>query len=196
MVNNPAMNDGEIDGDTEIYETAVAGLRKHIFGPAEAGIREKLRASDDVATDVGNMAFALVQQAAQQAEQAGTPMDQEMVIGAATEMIDDLLMVAEAMGLIETADDDALREDSMMSALSSYIQYAQQELGPEEQQAAQQMLQQMQADGTVDDAASLIAQIGARQGVDPFADDDQPAVDAQGRSMQPPQQRQPMLMQA
>jgi hypothetical protein len=48
----------------------------------------------------------------------------------------------------------------------------------------------------VDDAAGTIARIGQRQGVDPFADDDQPAVDAQGRSMQPRQpSRGPMMMQ-
>lgn len=173
----PPMEDEEVDapaeGETEIFETMVAGLREHIFGGAEQGIREKLRNTEDVYGDVGNMALALVMEAAKQATQSGAPIDIDfdMLMSVGSEIIDDLLEIADAMGVLDGVDDDD-RTKAMLSAIRAYLMSA--DVPPEEQEMAKQQLQQMQAEGDVDEAAGQLAALGEREGVDPFADKEQP----------------------
>lgn len=157
--------------ETEAYETMVAGLREHIFGAAEEGIREKLRTTEDLHTDVGNMALALVMEAGKQAGDSGIDADFEMLLNVGTEIIDDLLDIAEAMGVLEEITDDD-RSKSLLAAVRAYLSSA--DVPPEEQEAAKQALQQMQMDGAVDETASELSAMGEREGVDPFADEEQP----------------------
>jgi hypothetical protein len=187
------MRDGETDAATETFETMVAGLKQHIFGPAEKGILDALKASQNIAKDVGAMALTLVQTAAEQAEQAGREYDLDMIMGVATEVIDDILELAEAAGIVEDSKDEALLEDSLFSAVEAYAQTV--EPNSEEAEAAAQMLQQMADEGMVGEAESVIANMGARQGVDPFADDDGvQGVDPRAQAPQPAPQPTRELM--
>lgn len=156
--------------ETEAFETMVAGLRDHIFGAAEENIRAKLRQSSDVPQDIGNMTLPLVMEAGKQAAGAGIDADFEMLIAVAAEVIDDLLEVAEAMGIIhEITDDD--RQESMLAAIMAYLASA--DVPPEERQAAQEQLQQMYASGDVDEVAKDVQRLGEKRGVDPFAQGEQ-----------------------
>lgn len=183
--------DTELDADTETFETMVAGLVKHIFGAGEKGIKDQLKASKDLPLDIGNLTYTMVDAAADQAGKAGREFDLDMLMGVSAEVIDSLLQLAEAIGLIESADDDELREDAMMNAVKAYLTAG--EASPEEQEAAKQMLAQMSDDGMVDEAEGTIAAMGARHGQDPFADD---PVDAPPQPGQPPPEKpRPGLMQ-
>ncbi len=183
----------DIDVDTETFEAMVAGLNRHIFGAAEADILRALRESQDIASDVGMMALTLVQTAAEQAEQAGREFDVDMLIGVATEVIDSLLEMAEAAKLIEDAKDEELLEDALFAAVQAYATTA--EPNSDEAEAAQQMLQQMADDGMLDEAQGVVAKMGARHGVDPFADDDGvAAIDPRARPAQPAAQPARELM--
>jgi hypothetical protein len=179
MEENAAM-----DPDTETFETMTAGLVKHIFGAGEKGIIEHLRKSQDLPKDIGVMAYTMTSAAAEQGKNAGKEIDLEMALGVAAEVIDSLLQVAEAMGLIESADDEAMRDDAMLAAVEAYSSSG--EVSPEEQEAAQQMLAQMTDDGSVDEAVATIGAIGKRRGEDPFADDE--PVDEAAPAGQPPAQ--------
>ena len=167
--------EGEMDeqgspDEQAVFEEMVAGLRDHIFGGAEESIRAKLRQSQDIHQDIGSMALALVMEAGKQADAAGVDADFEMLLSVGTEVIGDLLDVAEAMGLIDkVTDDDAMK--AMMVAVRAYLMSA--DVSPEEQEAAKQQLQQMQVEGDVDAVAGDIAALGEREGVDPFADGEQ-----------------------
>lgn len=173
--------DTELDGDTETFETMVAGLVKNIFGPGEKGIKDQLKQSKDLPFDIGNLTYTMVDAAADQAGKAGREFDLDMLMGVSAEVIDSLLQIAEAIGLIEAADDEEMREDCMMNAIQAYLTAG--EASPEEQEAAKQMLAQMEDDGTVAASTGTISAIGARHGVDPFADD---PVDAPPSAGQPP----------
>lgn len=182
---------GQLDPDREIFEQIVAGLIKHIFGKGEEGIKAKLRESQDLPRDIGSLTFTMVEQATLQAKDAGVELDMDILMGVAAEIIDSLLQLAEAIGLIETADDDDLREESMMSAVEAYITMA--NPSEEERQAAQQLLDQMSESGEVDEAASVIQQIGKKRGIDPF--EESVAVDSGGAPAQPAAGQPRQLMQ-
>lgn len=175
MIEQP-MQDDEMEsatpGEQETFETMVAGLRDHIFGAAEEGIRAKFRQSQDIHEDIGAMALALIMEAGKQAETSGVEVDFEMLLSVGAEVIDDMLEIAEAMGVIDGIDDDD-REKAMLSAVRAYLMSA--DVPPEEQEAAKAALQQMQLDGSVDEAASRIQRLGEQEGVDPFAEGEQVA---------------------
>lgn len=187
------MQDPEIDLDTETFETMFSGLVAHIHGPAEKDIVALLKRSKNLPQDVGAMTMSLVQVAAEQATQAGREFDIEMLLGVATEVIDTIYGIAESIGVIEDAQDEQMLGETLMAAVQLYAQTA--EPGSDEQEAAQQALQQMMDDGTFDEARGTIAKMGAKQGVDPFADDDGVAgVDPRASGGQPAPQPARQMM--
>lgn len=155
---------GGVDPDVDTYETMVAGLVKHIFGPGEKAIIEMVKNSQNLAQDIGAATLALVQSAAEQAAQAGKEYDIDMLLGVSTEVIDSMLQIAEAVGVIDKADDQALQEDCLMVAVEGYVATA--EPGSEDQEAAQQMLQQLKDSGDFDEAQKTLAGVAKRRGQD------------------------------
>lgn len=164
------MDDGGDQQEQEVFEQMVSALRDHIFGAAEEGIRAKLRQSQDIHDDIGSMALAMVMEAAKQAGQAGVDVDFDMLMSVGTEVIEDLLDVAEAMGLLKKVGEDDMMK-ATMSAVRAYLMSA--DVPPEEQEAARQQLQQMQVEGDVDAVAGEIDRLGKKEGVDPFAEGEQ-----------------------
>lgn len=175
----------QIDPAVETEEQMIAGLVQHIFGPAEEDMKAMIRESQDLGTDIGAATLSLVQVAADQAEQAGRDFDMTMLLSVATEVIDALLEMAEAMGAIDDPEDEDLRADALMAAVQGYI--AQAQFSPEEQEAAQQLLQQLSDEGAVDEAAQTVTSIGERRGIDPFADDEEAPAPGLDQQAQPPQ---------
>lgn len=166
--------------ETEAYETMVSGLRNHIFGTAEESIRNKLRESKDPVTEIGNMMLALVMEAASQANQAGVETSFELLVSVGTEVIDDLLELAEAMGVVKAITDDD-REKALFTAVQGYLVSA--DVPPEEQELAKEQLAEMHASGEVDRVAAHVRERAIREeGVDPFANGEQ--VPARPRMME------------
>jgi hypothetical protein len=185
------MEDG-VDQQTQDYEALVSGLLKHIFGPGEDGVKKQLRQASDIPEEVGRMSFLMIDAASQQAKDAHVEIDIDMLMAAASEIIDALLQVAEAMGKIETADDDDMREDAMMTAIHTYLTVG--NPTPEDAEAAQQALAQF-GDEDMAVAEDTLTRMGARRGEDPFAEE--APVDAGGGVVQPPPDAPPRgLMQA
>lgn len=175
----------QVDPATQTQEEMIAGLVEHIFGPAEPAMKKMIQESQDLGTDIGSATLAMVKAAADQAEQAGREFDMEMLLNTAAEVIDALLELSAAMGKIEDPEDEDLRADALMTAVQGYLASAQ--FSPEEQEAAKQLLQQMTEGGEVDEAANTISAIGARRGIDPFADDEPAAPEGLDQTGQPPQ---------
>lgn len=170
----PADGEAPAPEEQDTFDTMVAGIREHLFSePVEKGVREQLRAASDIAREMGAITMVLCMEAGRQAQEVGAPVETDMLIGLATEIIDDLLMIAEAMGLIESAEDDGLREEALMHAVNAYLQQA--NPTEDERGAAMQMLEMMMGDGEVDEAAGELQRMGAARGVDPMAEDEQPA---------------------
>lgn len=153
----------EVDPDDELFVTMVAGLRQYIFGKGEKGIVERMREADDPGRVLGEVTYALVSDAAQQANEAGKELSWDVVIGVATEVIDD---IAELMGAYGMQLEDKAREYALLYAQQLYVENS--KPSAEERQAAQQDLQMQRESGDFDTAVQYVQQRGTEAGADPF----------------------------
>lgn len=153
----------EVDPDDELFGSLVSGLRAHIFGQGEASIIEQLQQADDIGRVMGEITFALLRESMQQAQDQGAEPVWDVLIGAATEVIDDLAELATAHGL---KVGDREREYALLFAQQLYVETS--NPSPDERQAAQQQLGELKQGGEFDQAVSYVQQRGTEAGVDPF----------------------------
>lgn len=161
--NQPQVQGGGSEEDT--FVMMVSGLRNHIYGNAEQGIVEQLQQAPEgeIGRVMGEITFALVQEAAHQAEENGRELSMDILMGVATEVIDDLAELADAHGM-QVQDKD--REYALLFAQQLYVDNS--DPSEDEQNAAKQTLAQMKQDGDVDVATHYVQQRGTEEGVDPF----------------------------
>lgn len=153
----------QVDPNDEAFATAVAGLREYIFGAGEAGIVQALSGADDIGRVMGEITYSLVSEAGHQAEEAGAAMVWDVLIGVATEVIDDLSELAMANDIEVTAKD---QEYALLYAQQLYVESS--DPSNEERQDAQMQLAEFQQSGELDEAVSYVQQRGAEEGADPF----------------------------
>ena len=154
------------DQETAVFEQMVAGLRDHVFGKGEKGIVERLGASntqEELTRSLGQTVFILVQEAAHQAEQAGVELDMDMLMGAATQLIDDIGDLMEANGKPIPED---VRGDALLFAQQLYVESS--NPTDEDREAAKMDLAEQRTSGQLDEAVSFVQQRGAENGADPF----------------------------
>lgn len=154
------------DDEQKLYETLLAGLLNFIWGQGQADIQRQLQQAtkDTLATIIGHITFALVQQGADQAEKSGKHLSMDMLLGVATEMIESLEKMAGAMNI--QFDAKAVSLQALVQALNDYAESLPQ--GSQAQAEAKQALKEF-GQQNIDDAASTVQQIGQANGVDPFA---------------------------
>lgn len=157
----PQVQGGASEEDT--FVMMVSGLRSHIFGKGEQGIVEQMAQADEIGRVMGEITFALVQEAAHQAEENGRELSMDILMGVATEVIDDLAELAIASGM-EVQDKD--REYALLFAQQLYVDNS--NPSDDERNIAKQSLAAMKEDGSVDTATKYVQQRGAEEGVDPF----------------------------
>lgn len=153
----------EADPNDEAFATGVAGLREYIFGKGEAGIVQALQGADDIGRVMGEVTYSLVSEAAHQAEATGIEMVWDVLIGIATEVIDDLSELAMANGI---AVDDKAKEYALLYAQQLYVESG--ETSNDDREAAQQQLAEFKQTGELDEAVSYVQQRGTESGADPF----------------------------
>lgn len=149
--------------DEDTFVMLSAGLRNYVYGPGEKGIVEGLMQADDRGRVMGEMVFALVQEAAKQAEDAGRELDMDILMGVATELIDDITELLAAHGTELT---DKEREYALLYAQQLYVESY--NPAPEEREAAKAQLAEFYKDGSVHQTAAYVQKRGTEEGVDPF----------------------------
>lgn len=157
------------DPDEEMFVVMTAGMRQHIFGKGEAGIVKRMQEADDPGRVMGEIVFALLREVGHQAEEQGKELVWDVLIGVATEMIDDITELMSAHGMDLT---DQQREYALLYAQQLYVETYQP--STDERAAAQQQLGQFQQSGEFDQAVSYIQQRGMEAGVDPFGVEQMP----------------------
>lgn len=181
----------------KLFETLLAGLLDWVWGKGKADIQRQIQQAtpDTLAPTIGHITFALVQQGADQAHQAGHTLDTDMLMGVATELIESLMKMAAAMNL--QFDAQAVAFQALTQALNDYA--ASLPDGSAAQQEAKEALAQF-SQQDMDTAASTLSEIGERHGVDPFAPQggqQSPQGGGQGgdpmQSMAAPQQQQGLM---
>lgn len=153
----------ESDPADDLFGSMVASLRTHIFGKGEQGILRGLREAEDPGRVCGEMVFAMVQEVAHQAEAKGAELDYDMLIGVATEAIDDITDLAESSGL-ELSEQE--REYALLYAQQLYVEN--QKPSDDQREAARQDLALMKREGMVDEATKYVQMRGEENGTDPF----------------------------
>lgn len=158
-----------VDPDEQTFTQMVAGLRDHIFGKGEQGIVKAMTEADDPGRVCGEIVFALVQEAAKQASQSGREFDIEMLLGVATEAIDDISELMAAHGVEMTEQE---REFALLFAQQLYIETS--NPSEDDRAAAKQELARMKETGEVDTAVEYVQQRGTEAGADPFGTEEMP----------------------
>lgn len=152
------------DPQEEYFATLVAGLRNHIFGRGEGGIVRQLAQAEDVGRVLGELTYALVSEGVHQLEAKGVrEIEYDMVMGVATEVIDDISELMEAQG---KPIDQQIREYALLFAQQLYIDN--QKPSDDQRKAASQDLALLKQGGDVDTAVKYVQQTGAENGTDPF----------------------------
>ena len=154
-----------VDEQDDLFGKFVSTLRNHIFGKGEGGILRALQEAppENVGQTIGEMVFTMVQEVAHQAEAKGAQPEYDMLIGVATEAIDDIVELAEASGL-DVPDEQ--REFALLYAQQLYVEN--QNPTDDEREAAKQDLAMLKQDGDVDEATKYVQQRGMEAGADPF----------------------------
>jgi hypothetical protein len=170
--------------ERDLYETMLAGLLDWVWGKGKADIQRQIQQAtpDTLATVIGHIAYALVQQGAEQGEAAGHEFSMDMLMGVATEIIESLEKMAAAMNM--QFDAQAVALQALTQALNDYADSLPD--GSQAQQEAREALKELNPQD-FDDASSTLAQIGERNGVNPFAQDGGAAAPAQSASPAPQQ---------
>lgn len=131
-------------------------VEQHIHGEGRDQILQALEQKPD-ADGMAEIAYSLVRMMAEQAEGEGTPLELDVLMGVVTETIDTLIEILVAMGQAE--DSDELREETLIKVMLLHMRAV--ENDPEEVIAAQEILEELQGDGSMDQIAAHLQERGA-----------------------------------
>jgi hypothetical protein len=127
-------------------------VEQHIHGQGKEDILAQLEAAPTADT-VAKITYDLIVLMAQQAESRGAGLEIEVLMGVATETIDILIEIMEAMGAPIEGQDE-VREEALIKALILHMEAVEDD--PEEKAAAQELLAQLMEDGTMDETMNHI----------------------------------------
>lgn len=166
----------------KLFETLLAGLLDWVWGKGRPDIQRQIQQAtpDTLPTVIGHITYALIQQGVEQGERAGHDFDTDMLLGVATELIESLEKMAAALN--QTFDAHAVSLQALTQTLNDYAESLPD--GSDAQREAQQAMQTL-SQGDMDQAAGTLQEIGQRNGVDPFATQDQQGQPSQGSQPAP-----------
>jgi hypothetical protein len=157
---------GPQSSQTKLFQQLLAGLLQWMWGKGMPDIQRQLQGANNntLPVVIGHIAFALVQEGVDQGEKAGQTFDTEMLMGVATEVIESLTKMAAGMNMQFNAKALSLR--ALVQVLSDYADTL--PPGSDAQQQAKEAIQEL-GQGGMQQGADALKQIGAENGVDPFA---------------------------
>lgn len=126
-------------------------VEQHLHGRAREQILQKIEQSPTADTLAG-IVYELIMLMDQQSGQRGAPLQVEVLMAVATETIDMLIEIMDAMGIDPNVDE--MREETLIKLLLLHMQQV--ENDPEEKAAAEELLAELTADGTMDQAMDHI----------------------------------------
>lgn len=176
----------------KLFETLLAGLLDWVWGKGKPDIERQIQQAtpDTLPTIIGHITFALVQQGAEQGEASGHEFDTDMLVGVATELIESLAKMAAALGM--EFDFQAVALQALTQTFNDYADSLPE--GSDAQQQAREAMQEYTPQD-MEGAANTLSEIGARHGVNPFAQA-QPGQPGPSQEEVPPAPQQQGLMGA
>ena len=137
----------------ELVNSLVTQVEQHIHGPAREQILAQL-SENPTADTMAEITHSTIMAMDQQAAERGAPLDIDVLMGVATETIDMLIEILEAMGA--EVNPDEMREETLLKTVMLHMKEV--EGDPEQQAAAQELLAVLGADGTLEQSMDHINQ--------------------------------------
>ncbi len=130
-----------------------AQVSDQIHGPAREKILSQFEGSPDAET-MAEVTYRIVIDVDSQANSRGAPLGIDVLMGVATETIDTLIEMLQAMGV--TLNEDEMREETLIRVVMLHGESVKDD--PEEKAAAQELLAQLTDDGTIQGAMNHIGE--------------------------------------
>lgn len=137
-----------------IVNRLIKQVERLLHGAKREQILRQLE-ENPTADNLAQTTYDLVISMDQQASQGGASLGIDVLLAVAVEIIDLLLEMLEAMGIKFKPDE--MREESLIKLVMLHMQAV--EGDPEEQAAARELLEEMMADGSVDQTMEHINQV-------------------------------------
>ncbi len=158
----------------DLVNSLVSQVEKYIHGPAREQIITQIE-QNPTADTLAEITYSTIIGIDQQSVERGSPVDIDVLMGVATETIDLLVEIMEAMGV--QMNPDEIREETLLKIVMLHMQAV--ENDPEEKAAAEQLLATLAEDGTLEQSMQYIEQ---------RAGSSQEEMAAAGQQMAAPQQ--------
>jgi len=143
-----------------LVDSLVSQVERHIHGRGRDEILQKLE-QNPTADTVAEVTHTTIMDIDTQAAQRGAPIEIDVIIGVATEIIDMLIEIMDAMGI--QTNPDELREESLIKVAILHGESV--EGDPEQKAASEAVLAALVEDGTMDmSMAHINEQASAEEG--------------------------------
>jgi hypothetical protein len=159
----------------DLVDRLSAQVEQRIHGPEREKILKRLE-QDPSADALAEFVYNTILSIDQQADNRGAPVDIDVLMGVATETIDRLVEILEAMAV--EFDPDEMREETLLKIVMLHMKAV--EGNPEEKAAAEELLLALTEDGTMQNSMDHVSGKAS-------ASDEQMA--AAGQSMLAPKQK-------
>ena len=159
----------------ELVNGLVSQIEKQLHGPKREQVLSTLE-QNPTADTMAEIVHTIIMDIDTKAADRKTPLDLDVLMGLATETIDMLIEILEAMGVQINADE--MREETLLKIVLLHMKSV--EGDPEAMAGAQELVEAMTADGSMEDSMKHIA---GKEGVNPEQ------MQATGTAMAGPQQK-------
>ena len=137
----------------ELVNRLVSQVEKHIHGPQREQILSQLE-QNPTADALAEVTYKTIMGIDKQAADRGAAVDIDVLLGVATETIDMLIEIMQAMGIELNVDE--MREETLLKLVMLHMQAV--EGDPEEKAAAEELLVALTADGTMESSMRHISE--------------------------------------
>lgn len=147
----------------QTVQAIVDEITNYIHGPARDHIISTFtNEQGDIAETIAAMSYRIVRESIDKVEGQG-PVDIDIVLGVATETIDLLLEILDALGV--KYDPEEMREDTLLRMTALHMEQVGND--PEQKAIAQAALEEMMVDGSYQEAMGAAEGMMRKHGVDP-----------------------------
>ena len=133
--------------EQQMYDTVVGQTTEYLYGPGLENVKQRLQAGaeDGVEDDVGAVVGQMLAMNYQSAQETQRNIPPKVMAGAAKELTEVVMDMAVQMQLINPQEADKAADEALYVAMATFGR-AVPSMPPEEQQAYQQMIQQLEAE--------------------------------------------------
>ena len=129
----------------QLVDSLITQVEQHIHGQAREDILARL-SENPTADTMAEVTHTTIMEMDRQAADRGAPLDIDVLMGVATETIDMLIEILEAMGVKVNVEE--MREETLLKTVMLHMKHV--EGDPEQKAAAEELLIALSADGTME----------------------------------------------